>query len=103
MAGGDRTTVSSGKQLRRSAGAVPSGAQIRAARALLGWTVRDLARRAVVSITAVNLIEGATGLSSTTAGQARAVQEALETAGVEFLGDDAPGVRLHPKRRQRKC
>jgi hypothetical protein len=56
MAGGDRTTVSSGKQLRRSAGAVPSGAQIRAARALLSWTVRDLARRAVVSITAVNLI-----------------------------------------------
>jgi transcriptional regulator with XRE-family HTH domain len=42
-----------------------SGAQVRAARALLGWTVRDLARHAIVSITAVNLIEGATGLPST--------------------------------------
>jgi len=36
-----------------------TGAQIRAARGLLGWTVRNLARRAIVSIATVNMIEGA--------------------------------------------
>ena len=36
-----------------------TGAQVRAARALLGWSVRDLAQRAVVSIATVNLIESA--------------------------------------------
>jgi len=38
-----------------------SGAQIRAARGLLGWTVRDLAHRAVVSLSAVNSLEGGAG------------------------------------------
>ena len=32
---------------------------------MLGWTVRDLAHRAVVSISTVNLIEDASGLPST--------------------------------------
>jgi hypothetical protein len=54
-----------------------SGAQVRAARALLGWTVRDLARHAIVSITAVNLIEGATGLPSTTAGAGASCSKCL--------------------------
>jgi transcriptional regulator with XRE-family HTH domain len=71
-----------------------SGPQIRAARALLGWTARDLALRAVVSISTVYLIEDATGLPSTTVKQVAAVQAALETAGIEFLEGDASGVRL---------
>ena len=41
-----------------------SGAQVRAARALLGWDVRGLSRRAVVSIRTVNAIEGSYGVSS---------------------------------------
>ena len=73
-----------------------SGAQIRAARALLGWTARDLARRAIVSVSTVNLIEGA-GFASATREQLAAVQTALQAAGIEFLSGDAPGVRLHPK------
>jgi transcriptional regulator with XRE-family HTH domain len=79
-----------------------SAAQVRATRALLGWTVRELAQRAVVSIPTVNLIEDAHGLPSTIVKQMEAVQAALEAAGIEFLDGDAPGVRLHSKRSQRK-
>lgn len=73
-----------------------TGAQIRAARGLLGWTVRNLARRAIVSIATVNMIEGANGLPSTTRDQLEAVQATLAAAGIEFLDGEAPGVRLHP-------
>lgn len=79
-----------------------SGAQIRAARALLGWSVRDLARRAVVSIATVNLIEDATGLPSTTRGQLDAIQSTLEAEGIEFLNGEAPGVRLRHKSSKRR-
>jgi transcriptional regulator with XRE-family HTH domain len=79
-----------------------SGAQIRAARNLMGWTARDLSQRAVVSVSTVNLIENAKGLPSTTREQVAAVRAALEEAGIEFLDGDAPGVRLHPKGSKRK-
>jgi transcriptional regulator with XRE-family HTH domain len=66
-----------------------SGTQVRAARALLDWSVRDLARRAVVSIATVHLIEEATGLPSTIRQQLDAVQAILEGEGIEFLGRGA--------------
>jgi transcriptional regulator with XRE-family HTH domain len=34
-----------------------SGAQVRAARALLGWTVHELAHRSIVSIVTIHEIE----------------------------------------------
>ena len=77
-----------------------SGAQVRAARALIGWTVHELARRSVVSIATVHLIEGSDGLPSTSIKNLEAIQDALEAAGVEFLNGDAPGVRLRPKKRR---
>lgn len=79
-----------------------SGAQIRAARALLGWAARDLARRSVLSVSTANLIEDASGLPSTSQGNVAAIQATLEAAGIEFLNGDAPGVRLHPKPAKRK-
>jgi len=78
-----------------------SGAQIRAARALLRWSVRDLARQAVVSIATVNLIEDATGLPSTSRAQVEAVQATLESMGIEFLNGDTPGVRLRHNKSKR--
>ena len=38
-----------------------SGAQVRAARALLGWTAKELARKASVGISTVQRIENAAG------------------------------------------
>lgn len=75
-----------------------SGAQVRAARALLGWTARDLARQAIVSISTITLIEGASRLSSMGAPKVKSVQATLEAAEIEFLDGDAPGVRLRAKK-----
>jgi ribosome-binding protein aMBF1 (putative translation factor) len=72
------------------------GTQVRAARALLGWTVRDLAPKAVTSVSAVNSLEGGAGPPAVNAKKLAAIQSVLEAAGIEFLDHDAPGVRLHP-------
>jgi len=69
-----------------------TSAQLRAARALLGWTIRDLAERSGVHRNTVARLESA----DPTTGHARAaIRAALEAAGVEFLDNGAgPGVRL---------
>jgi hypothetical protein len=73
-----------------------SAAQIRAARGLLGWTPRELARRAIVSDATVYALEHVVGLAANVDALA-AVQATIEAAGIEFTNGDAPGVRLHPK------
>ena len=78
-----------------------SGAQIRAARGLLSRTRHDLARRAVVSDATAYALENARGSVANVDAMA-AVQNTLEAEGIEFLVGDAPGVRLHPKKRQGK-
>jgi transcriptional regulator with XRE-family HTH domain len=77
-----------------------SGAQIRAARGLLGWTTRELAGRAIVSVSTVQLIENAGGRPNASREALAAVQNTLEAAGIEFLDGDTPGVRLHPKKQK---
>jgi transcriptional regulator with XRE-family HTH domain len=79
-----------------------SGAQVRAARGLLGWTVRELARRAIVSIASVHAIEEAQRLPSNMTAKLAALQETLETAGIEFTDGDVPGVRLRARAPKRK-
>ena len=68
--------------------------QIRAARALLGWSQQQLADKAIVSMNAVTRLEKGTvdSRSSTII----AIQKALTKAGVEFLPADqkGEGVRL---------
>jgi transcriptional regulator with XRE-family HTH domain len=78
---------------------VITGPQIRAARALVGWPVRELAHRAIVSISSVNAAEGGAGPPSVSVKTFAAIQATLEAVGIEFLNDNIPGVRLHPKRR----
>ena len=73
-----------------------SGAQVRAARGLLGWTVRDLVRRAIVSIANVHTIEEAGHVPSDMAAKLAALQETVEAVGIEFADGDTPGVRLRP-------
>jgi transcriptional regulator with XRE-family HTH domain len=73
-----------------------SGAQIRAARGLLGWTRHELARRAIVSDATLYALENARGTAANPSTLA-AVQATLEAAGIEFLNGPAPGLRLHPK------
>jgi transcriptional regulator with XRE-family HTH domain len=62
-----------------------TSAQIRAARALLNWTVRDLAEKAGVHRNTVTRAEtDATGPGHATA----AIRAALESAGVVFSDSD---------------
>jgi len=69
-----------------------SGSQIRAARALLGWSQRDLADKSLLSETAILKLETERADSRTsTLMKARG---ALESAGIEFIfrSDGAIGV-----------
>jgi transcriptional regulator with XRE-family HTH domain len=69
-----------------------TSAQVRAARGLLNWTVRDLAEKAGVHRNTVTNIETEryAGDSETL----EAIRRALEKAGVEFTNGKRPGVRL---------
>lgn len=72
-----------------------SSRQIRAARALLGWSQQDLADRAIVSVNAIRKLEG--GHVDPRWSTISAVKAALEAAGIEFQYADTTkgeGVRL---------
>src|SRR6266702_4100231 len=73
-----------------------SGAQIRAARALVRWSAEDLARAAALGLNTIKRAETADDQTSMTAANDLAVRRALETAGVEFIDGNGsgPGVRL---------
>jgi transcriptional regulator with XRE-family HTH domain len=69
-----------------------TAAQLRAARALLDWSVRDLASRCGVSQSAISRAERANGEPQMHARNLKAISAALEANGIEFLATN--GVRL---------
>ena len=69
--------------------------QVKAARALLGWSQDDLAAKAGVSVPTVKRLEAADGLLGGRAETAHKLRRAMENEGVEFTNGDRPGVRLH--------
>ncbi|MGH7193930.1 MAG: helix-turn-helix domain-containing protein [Candidatus Saccharimonadales bacterium] len=73
-----------------------TAAKIRAARALVRWSARELGERSDVGIATIQRLELDEGVPSGRAHTLLKLQQALESAGVEFIGtpDDAPGVRL---------
>jgi hypothetical protein len=73
-----------------------TSAQIRAARALVRWRARDLARESSVGVATIRRAELADDKTSMTAANNLAVRRALEAAGVEFIDGNGggPGVRL---------
>ena len=70
--------------------------QIKAARALIGWTADDLSSRSAVSLRTIRRAELAERDTSMTSANDLAVRHALEDAGVEFIDENGggPGVRL---------
>ena len=74
-----------------------NAAQIRAARALLGWRQEKLAASAEVGLATVRRLEGAAGLLKGNVATIVRLRSALERAGVHFIDQDeskGPGVRL---------
>jgi len=66
------------------------------ARAALGWGVRDLAKRAGVSVTTITRFE--TEQSDPIRATLTVVQQTFEAAGIEFTNGDVPGVRVHRRK-----
>ena len=77
-----------------------SSNQIRAARALLGWSGTDLADLSGVGITTLRRYELQRGIPSANTSVLMLIKQTLESAGIEFTGDPLvnPGVTLHIKR-----
>jgi transcriptional regulator with XRE-family HTH domain len=68
--------------------------QIKAARALLGWSQADLAAMAGVSVPTVKRLEAADGLLGGRENTVIKLRSALERAGIEFTNGTKPGVGL---------
>jgi len=73
------------------------GAQIRAARALLGLSAEAFAGRVGVTRHTILRLEQHDGVPPSRSQTLDDIQKTFEAAGVEFIGspDDRPGVRLN--------
>lgn len=76
-----------------------TSAQIRAARALLDWSQKDLAAKSKLSVPTIKRMEGPMGPDRSTEANVEAIRRALESAGIIFLDegqklDGGVGVRL---------
>jgi transcriptional regulator with XRE-family HTH domain len=79
-------------------------AQIRAARALLGWRQDDIAHAAKISVATIRRIESQEELSTGNVSTLLKIQGAFEQAGIQFLDEDETsgfGVRMAKKKRRR--
>ena len=72
--------------------------QIKAARALLGLTVADLAKLSGIGFTTMVRMESADGIPAGNVKTLTAVKAAIERAGIEFIGtpESGAGVRWRP-------
>jgi transcriptional regulator with XRE-family HTH domain len=79
-----------------------TGAQIRAARALLNWSAADLARQSALGVNTIRRAEVAQDATSLTAANEMAIRRAFEAAGAEFIDENGggPGVRLRKGHRK---
>jgi transcriptional regulator with XRE-family HTH domain len=75
-----------------------NGGQVRAARALLSWSQRELSKKSKVAFGTIQRMESFDGpIGSRTETLAKVVA-VFEKAGIEFLNSDSPGLRLRKKR-----
>lgn len=77
-----------------------TGSQIRAARAALGWSIKDLANKTAISERTILRMEAGNGVPTSTAANLKCIKTTLEAASIEFVGspNDRPGILIgHPK------
>ncbi|AMN43689.1 helix-turn-helix domain-containing protein [Rhodoplanes sp. Z2-YC6860] len=73
--------------------------QIKAARALLGWSQDQLASNASVSVPTVKRLEAADGVLGGRPDTAQKLQEALEKAGIQFIEENGGGVGVRLRKK----
>lgn len=80
-----------------------SGAQLRAARHGIKWSVETLSERSGVSARTIKRMEADNDVPNSTLPNIAAVRSALETAGIEFIGtpNDGPGIRIHASKQSK--
>jgi transcriptional regulator with XRE-family HTH domain len=74
--------------------------QIKAARSLLGWEQYELAVQSGVAISTVRRLEGSKCAISVNFETVEKIRCACESAGIEFIGNPDPGVRLRRNGRE---
>ena len=72
--------------------------QVKAARALLGWSQQDLARVSGISEPTIARLESKDGALGGRSGTTDKIRAALEKNGIEFTNGTAPGVRIKMRR-----
>jgi transcriptional regulator with XRE-family HTH domain len=77
---------------------IVSGGQIRAARALLDWSQRELSRKSRVAFGTIQRMERFDGPVGSRTETLSKVVTVFEKAGIEFLNGESPGLRLRKKR-----
>ena len=75
-----------------------TGTQLRAARAMIRWSAKDLAKAAGIGVATVSRAEVEDGTPSITNANLRAMQLALETAGIEFIPENGGGAGVRLKK-----
>jgi predicted transcriptional regulator len=75
---------------------------IRAARALLRWEQRDLAKASSVSLPTIKRLESKPGVMAAHLSTTVALKRALEAAGVEFIDENGGGAGVRLRKRQTK-
>jgi transcriptional regulator with XRE-family HTH domain len=76
--------------------------QVKAARALLGWSQQDLARASGVSEPTIGRLEAADGVLGGRGETAEKIRGAFEKAGIEFIDDTRRGVGVLLRNSQRR-
>jgi transcriptional regulator with XRE-family HTH domain len=76
-------------------------AQIRAARALLGWSQDRLSRKAGIGLATLRRIEQNEGMVKGNFSTILKIQKALEQAGIHFTEDDTGEIGVRLKMRMR--
>ena len=77
--------------------------QIKAARALLGWSQADLARNSGVSEPTIARLEAADGDLGGRENTGKKIRDAIEAAGIQFFEENGggEGARLRKPRKRR--
>jgi transcriptional regulator with XRE-family HTH domain len=74
-----------------------NSSQIRAARALLGWSGNELSKKSGVGVTTIRRYEMQDGIPDANTKVLNAIRTTFEAAGIEFTGNPLknPGVTLN--------
>src|SRR4029079_15656293 len=93
------------KNIKRRGPELVTTREIKAARALLGWSQEDLAARSGVYEPTVARLESVDGVLGGRATTVQKIEEALQAAGIEFIDENGggPGVRLRVQRTRKRA